>query len=389
MSSSPSVILPRADGSLAVHQLTEPTAFPLPQAPLSSRVFFAAAHVVSDPWAEPDGSGRALLDWEATLNFRHHLWSYGLGVADAMDTAQRGGGLDWLAACELIRRTGAEAKAVGGALACGAGTDQLPPGVASLERIVDAYLEQCAVVDEAGAQVILMASRVLAASARGAEDYLTVYDAVLAQTNRPVILHWLGEMFDPQLSGYWGAQDPITAMDVVSELIARHATRVDGIKVSLLDVSHELELRRRLPRGVRLYTGDDFNYPELIRGEGDKASDALLGVFDAIAPAASAALQALDAGHVERFDEILAPTVPLARHIFSAPTYHYKTGIVLIAYLSGHQAHFRMVGGQESARSLIHLAQTFVHADRAGLLPDPELASARFGRLLAVAGVGL
>ena len=379
--------LPRSDGTFEHYSLGEPENFTRPSSPLTSRVFLAAAHVVCDPLAEPDGSGSARLDWDATLAFRRHLWSWGLGVAEAMDTAQRGMGLDWPTTAELIRRTGIEARAANGRLACGAGTDQLAPGPATRDAIVAAYLEQCAVVEEAGAQVILMASRALAASAAGPEDYLHVYETVLRQVSGPVILHWLGEAFDPQLAGYWGSTRVEVAMDAVVSLISANATRIDGIKISLLDAAHEVELRRRLPEGVRLYTGDDFNYPSLILGDGERASDALLGIFDPIAPAAAAALQALDSGDATQFEATLAPTLPLARHLFAAPTYHYKTGIVFLAYLNGHQDHFRMVGGLESARSVLHLAETFRLADRAGLLADPESAAERIRRYLALAGV--
>jgi hypothetical protein len=382
-----SLLLPRSDGSLASYALGEPGVFPLPRRALESRRFYAAVHVAADPLAEPDGSGRARLDWESTLAVRRRVWSYGLGVAEAMDTAQRGMGLDWAAARDLIRRSVAEANACGGAIACGAGTDQLPPGVALLPQITQAYLEQCAFVEGEGAPVILMASRALAASARSADDYRAVYGAVLGQLARPAILHWLGDMFDPQLAGYWGSRDAGAALDVVSGLIREHAAHIDGIKVSLLDAEHERELRRRLPEGVRLYTGDDFNYPGLISGDGERASDALLGIFDAIAPAASCALQALDAGDAERCHDLLSSTVPLARHVFSAPTPSYKTGLVFLAWLNGHQPHFRMVGGLESARSLTHLAETLQLADRVGLLSDPELACERMSRLLALAGV--
>jgi Protein of unknown function (DUF993) len=381
--------LPRLDGTLAPHTVGEPRAFPRPSAPLESRVFLAAAHVVADPLAEPDGTGRARLDWEATLAFREHLWSWGLGVAEAMDTAQRGMGLDWETSRELIALSAAAARISNGRLACGAGTDQLAPGSHPLEAIADAYLEQCAYVEGHGAQVIVMASRSLAASASGADDYRTVYDVVLSRLARPAILHWLGEMFDPALRGYWGSNDLDEATDAVVDLITSHAAKVDGIKVSLLDADRERDLRERLPVGCRLYTGDDFNYPELILGDGDdgRASDALLGIFDAIAPAASAALQALDAGDVEAYEDWFAPTIALARHVFSAPTPAYKTGIVFLAWLNLHQTHFRMVGGLESARSLAHLGETFVLADRAGLLTDPERAADRMRRLLLVAGV--
>jgi Protein of unknown function (DUF993) len=379
------LLLPREDGSPERYAVGEPARFERPREQLRSRTFFAAAHVVADPLAPGDSVGAAL-DWDATLAYRRHLWSWGLGVAEAMDTAQRGMGLGWDEARELIRRSAAEARAEGGGrIAAGAGTDQLPPGrPASLERIRDAYLEQCAYVEEQGCQVILMASRALAAKARGPDAYRTVLDAVLEQVARPVILHWLGEAFDPALAGYWGWNNLDGAMDEVIGLIADHAAKVDGIKLSLLDEERELRLRGALPDGVRLYTGDDFNYPALIAG----GSDALLGVFDAIAPAASAALQALDAGEPDRYERTLAPTLPLARKLFASPTYHYKTGVVFLAWLNGHQEHFRMVGGLESARSVLHLCELFRLADRAGLLADPPLAAERMRRLLAVAGAG-
>jgi hypothetical protein len=378
------VQLPREDGSLERWTMGEPAGFERPRGPLRSRAFLAAAHVVADPLAPGDSVGAAL-DWEATIAYRRHLWSWGLGVAEAMDTAQRGMGLGWDEARELIRRSAAEARASGGRLAAGAGTDQLRPGGGvSLERIRDAYLEQCAFVEQEGCQVILMASRALAAAARGPDAYRSVLDPVLEQVAGPVIVHWLGEAFDPALVGYWGWNNLDGAMEEVAGLIAEHASKIDGIKLSLLDEARELRLREMLPDGVRLYTGDDLNYPSLIAG----GSDALLGVFDAIAPAASAALQALDAGDPDRFDSVLAPTLPLARKLFAPPTYHYKTGIVFLAWLNGRQAHFRMVGGLESARSLIHLCELFRLGDRAGLFADPPLAAERMRRLLAVAGTG-
>ena len=381
--------LVRPDGTLETYAPGEPAAFERPAGPLRSRVFYAAAHVVCDPLAPGDPTGPARLDWEATLAYRRHLWSWGLGVAEAMDTAQRGMGLGWDAARELIRRSIAEARASGGEIACGAGTDQLPAGrPASLDAIREAYLEQLGFIEGEGGRAVMMASRALAAAAGSADDYRSVYDAVLGEARRPVILHWLGEQFDPALSGYWGARDLDEASTTVLELIAENAERIDGIKTSLLDAARERALRRALPAGVRLYTGDDLNYPELIRGDGDGASDALLGVFDAIAPAASAALQALDAGNDAGFDERLAPTLPLARRLFEPPTPSYKTGIVFLAYLGGHQRHFRMVGGFESARSVVHLSELFRLADRAGLLRDPDLAVERMRRVLGLAGVG-
>jgi hypothetical protein len=340
-----------------------------PTAPFTSRVAYAAAHVV------PAGE---TLDWEHTLAFRHELWSWGFGVAEAMDTAQRGMGLDWATTQELIRRTGAEAAAVDGLLACGAGTDQLDPGSSySLDQIADAYREQVLVVREANARVVLMASRALAATARSAADYAFVYDKVLAELDQPAILHWLGPMFDPELAGYWGSVEVSAATDTFLEVIGAHADVVDGVKVSLLDAAHEVGLRRRLPAGVRLYTGDDFNYPELIVGDGVHHSDALLGIFAAIYPSTSTALQALDAGHDEEARAILESTVELSRHVFSAPTWFYKTGIAFLAWLNGHQPLFTMLGGLETGRSREHLLRTASLAGEAGLLLDPDLAAAR------------
>ncbi|GAA1951759.1 dihydrodipicolinate synthase family protein [Catenulispora subtropica] len=349
----------------------------------TSRVVYAAAHVVADPNAD-NGAGRpAVLDWDATLRFREHLWSLGFGIADAMDTAQRGMGLDWPATQELIRRSGAAARAVGTApvpslLACGAGTDQLAAGAHTLPEISAAYEEQLGVVEDAGARVILMASRALAASATSADDYLAVYGPLLAQASNPVILHWLGDMFDPALTGYWGSQDIPTAMATVLELIHADPEKVDGIKVSLLNADHEIALRRRLPAGVRLYTGDDFNYPELIKGDEAGHSDALLGIFDGIARPASQALRALDDGDLETYDRLMTPTIALSRHIFERPTFHYKTGLVFLAYLNGHQDHFRMVGGLETARDAAHLTELYRLARIAGVVDDPDLADKRF-----------
>lgn len=369
------------------YRLHEPPDLKVPGTPPTSRVAFAAAHVVADPLGGNAPGAPAAVDWDATLAFRHRLWSLGLGVADAMDTAQRGMGLDWAATRELIIRSGREAQAVGGRLACGVGTDQLTAPAPSLAEITAAYEEQLAVVETAGAQPVLMASRALAACARGPEDYLRVYGTLLTQCSRPVILHWLGEMFDPALAGYWGSPDLDEATGTVLALIKEHSGQIDGIKVSLLDATREIALRQALPAGVRLYTGDDFHYPALIRGDELGHSDALLGVFDPIAGTAAAALHALDAGDVDRYEALLAPTLPLARQLFAAPTFHYKTGVVFLAWLSGHQDHFTMVAGAQSGRSLPHLIELFRLADAAGVLPDPELAADRMRRLLALAGV--
>ncbi|UNX53742.1 dihydrodipicolinate synthase family protein [Georgenia sp. TF02-10] len=414
---APSVLLPGPDGARAPYRLGEPGPWTRPARPLTARVAYAAAHVVPAVGADNTPGRPAELDWDATLAFRHHLWSYGLGVAEAMDTAQRGMGLDWPAAAELIRRSAAEARSVGAAIACGAGTDQLDladlgaaaagaparavengPGTdmrsrrtttpAALARVTDAYREQLATVTGAGAKPILMASRALAAVARDAEDYLTVYSALLAESTEPVILHWLGEAFDPALAGYWGARDPYAAGETVLGLIAAHPGRVDGIKVSLLDAELEVWLRERLPAGVRMYTGDDYNYPDLVVGDDRGHSDALLGVFAAIAPAAATALQELEpGGDRARAHEILAATQDLGRHIFAAPTYYYKAGVAFLAWLNGHQPGFQMVGGLHAGRSVPHLVELFRLADRAGLLLAPDLAARRMSRFLAVAGV--
>ncbi len=304
-----------------------------------------------------------------------------------MDTAQRGGGLTWPAAQELIARALSESRARGGAMACGAGTDHLLPGPdITLEDVERAYAEQVGYVEQHGGRVILMASRALARAAKSGDDYRRVYGNILRQARQPVILHWLGDMFDPALAGYWGTRDLDAAMDVCLDVIAAHSDKVDGIKISLLDAQKEIDMRRRLPAGVRMYTGDDFNYAQLIRGDAESHSDALLGIFDGIAPAASAALQALDACDLDRYHAILEPTVPLSRHIFRAPTFAYKTGIVFLAYLNGHQDHFRMLGGAESARSVPHLAELIRLADAAGLLSDPERAASRARGVFAVAG---
>ncbi|GAA5054465.1 dihydrodipicolinate synthase family protein [Streptomyces similanensis] len=377
--------LPDASGGLRTYEPRTAPFTAAPGGPLASRTVFSAAHVVADPFADTAPGAPAAVDWDATLAFRRHLWSHGLGVAEAMDTAQRGMGLDWTGAAELIRRSAAEARAVGGRIACGAGTDQLAGG--SLADVRGAYEEQLAVVEEAGAQVILMASRSLAAGARGPEDYLDVYGHLLRQAAEPVILHWLGPMFDPALEGYWGSSDLDAATDTFLDVIAAHPGKVEGVKISLLDARREVELRRRLPQGVRCYTGDDFHYPELIAGDEHGFSHALLGVFDPLGPLAAEAVCALDTGDTSGFRALLDPTVPLARHLFQAPTRFYKTGVVFLAWLAGHQSHFTMVGGLQSARSLPHLARAYELADTLGLFPDPKLAEERMRTLLSLYGV--
>ena len=379
-----SITLPTETGALESYQLREPVDFAVHQP--RSRSVYAAAHVVANPLAENCLGAPAVIDWEATLHYRQYLWSLGFGVAEAMDTAQRGMGLDWAATKELIRRVAIDARSNGSPIVCGAGTDQLPANQPhSLTTIIDAYLEQCAWIEQYGASIVIMASRALAASAQSLEDYYQVYETVLTQTRDRVILHWLGPMFDPALTGYWGSQDLDLATANFLFLLRKLQNKVGGIKVSLLDKNREIALRRELPNTVKLFTGDDFNYPELILGDDQGYSHALLGIFDAIAPAASAALGALDEGNKTNFLALLNPTVPLSRHIFQTPTYYYKTGLVFLAYLNGHQSHFRMIGGLESARSVLHLSKLFKLADQAGLLADG--APERMRVFLSVAGV--
>jgi Protein of unknown function (DUF993) len=382
------VKLVRHDGSTYNYTPAHEPLVPQQRAGFATRVAFAAAHVVVDPLRTLEPLTHPIMDWEATLAYREYLWSLGFGVAEAMDTAQRGMGLDWPLALELIRRSTTAAKARGALVASGAGTDHLPPGKTfTLRDVTNAYLEQCEAIEGVGGRIILMASRTLAAVARHADDYASVYASVLAQVRQPVILHWLGPMFDPALEGYWGGTSISEAMENCLGIVHAHKGKIDGIKISLLDAELEVAMRRQLPDGVRMYTGDDFNYDRLILGDGQGHSDALLGIFDAIAPAASMALAALDAGDVLRYQQLLAPTVPLSRHIFASPTQHYKTGVVFLAFLNGFQSHFRMVRGSENARSTAHLCELFVLADQAGVLRDPEVAIQRMRNFLLLAGV--
>ena len=383
------LLLPTGDGRLVPYELGRTQAITPAGPPSFNRIALAAAHVVADPLADVDPWLGAAVDWDATIAYRRHLWGLGFGVAEAMDTAQRGMGLDWPTALDLIRRSLEAARGVPGATVyAGAGTDHLPGGVpATLDEVIRAYEEQIAAVEGLGGHIILMASRALAASARSPDDYARVYDRILGQVRQPVIIHWLGEMFDPALQGYWGHGDHMAAMEVCLDVIAANAAKVEGVKISLLDKDKEMAMRRRLPPGVRMFTGDDFNYAELIAGDEQGYSDALLGILDPIASAASAALTALARGDRAGFDAILAPTVPLSRHIFRAPTRFYKTGVVFMAYLNGHQSHFTMIGGQQSARSLVHLAELFRLADAAGLLADPDRATERMRRVLRVHGI--
>lgn len=383
----PKIDLPNPHGRLETYRLTGAAPYEPPRESLKCRQAFAAAHVVADPLTS-SASTEVALDWDATLAYRRHLWDHGLGVAEAMDTAQRGMGLDWPSTRELIALSCAEAKAEGGKVVCGANTDQLTPGrTHSMETIASAYLEQCEHIQACGGDVVMMASRDLAANATGYGDYASVYRNVLSELDGGVILHWLGGMFDPSLRGYWGSSDLDEATESFLDLVADNAEKIVGVKVSLLDDKREVALRRALPPGVRLFTGDDFHYPELILGDGTTHSDALLGIFDAIAPAAAAALAALDEGDEAEFSSILGPTVPLSRHVFRSPTAYYKVGVVFMAYLNGHQDHFRMVGGLESGRSLLHLVEVFKLADKARLLREPELSVERMKRVMATCGI--
>lgn len=392
--SSLKIKLPTDSGKLETFVLSEPRSLPEKAKGTFNRIAYSAAHVVADARAANDPWINCALDWDKTIAYRDYLWDLGLGVAEAMDTAQRGMGLDWPTSLELITRAVKAGKAWEARngrpalIASGCGTDHLDTAhVRSVDEVIRAYEEQMAAIEAAVGRLIVMASRALAHVAKSPADYERVYDRVLSQAKEPVVIHWLGEMFDPALAGYWGSADHMQAMATAIAVVNAHAGKVDGVKVSLLDKEKEIVMRRQLSQGVRMYTGDDFNYAELIAGDTQGYSDALLGIFDAIAPAASAALAALAAGDRALFDEILEPTVPLSRHIFRAPTRFYKTGVVFMAYLNGLQDHFVMVGGQQSARSLPHLAELFRLADRAGLLRDPELARKRMSHVLAVHGI--
>jgi hypothetical protein len=384
-----SINLLSLDGAVAPYTIKGVRTWDRLPRPVFSRVAYSAAHVVADARSLRDPWIASAIDWDATLRYRKHLFTLGLGVAEAMDTAQRGMGLDWPTSLELIKRTVAVAKDHPGALvASGAGTDQLPPGGdVSLADVIGAYEEQVEAIEAVGGRLIMMASRALTSAARSPDDYAKVYGTILRQAREPVILHWLGDMFDPALSGYWGTSGVDDAMDVCLRVIHENVEKVDGIKISLLDKQREIAMRRRLPPSVKMYTGDDFNYPELIQGDTQGYSHALLGIFDAIAPAASFALSALASGDRTRFQEVLEPTIPLSRHIFAAPTRFYKSGIVFLAWLNGHQDHFVMVGGQQSARSAVHYSELFRLADAAASFDDPELAVSRMRQFMAVQGV--
>ena len=394
------LVLPTLSGGLQTYQMrgSPPDSLVMGH-PVFNHIAYSAAHVVADPRAAIDPWLQCAVDWDATLAYRCYLWSLGLGVAEAMDTAQRGMGLDWPTSLELIRRSLDAARDHPGALiASGCGTDHLNlDDVKSVDDVIRGYEFQMEAIEKLGGKLIVMASRALARVARSPADYERVYDRILSQARQPVILHWLGDMFDPALKGYWGNNDVDVAMQTALDVINAHPDKVDGIKISLLDKDKEITMRRRLPAnamgGVRMYTGDDFNYAELIAGDGfgqhptHGKSDALLGIFDAIAPVASAALAELAKGNEAQFHALLAPTVALSRHIFQAPTRFYKTGVVFMAWLNGHQSHFTMVGGQQSTRSLVHLAELFRLADAANCLQQPELAAQRMKTFCAVHGV--
>jgi len=383
------VKLPQPDGTFHDYRLTgTPTARPQ-SPPVFNRSAYAAAHVVNRPFGDTDPWNRASIDWDGTLAYRRHLYALGFKVAEAMDTAQRGMGLDWPQTQTLIARSLEQARRIDGAeLACGAGTDHLAPiDARDLDDVVRAYEEQMSFVEKHGGRLILMASRALARIAKGPEDYVYVYGRLLDQAKDKVILHWLGEMFDPQLAGYWGSNRFETALETVLGIIKANMGKVEGIKISLLDNAKEFALRERLPRGVPCYTGDDFNYAELIEGDGKHYSHALLGIFDAIAPVASLALAALAQGDTTRFRKLLEPTVALSRCVFEAPTQYYKAGIVFLAWLNGHQDHFTMLGGMQSARGVTHYVEIFRLSDQARLLDDPELAVARMRAFLACCGI--
>ena len=392
------ISLPTTEGTLENYRLREPNIFEKHTGrrlqTSFSRIAYAAAHVVADPRKEVDPWLQTAVDWDATIKYRRYLWSLGLGVAEAMDTAQRGMGLDWPTSLELIQRSIDAARdfsathQINTLLASGAGTDHLKASPAvTLEDVTAAYELQCEAIERAGGKIVLMASRALVRAATTTEDYVRVYDRILAQVEQPVIIHWLGGMFDPELIGYWGSDDDWKAMEICLSIIHHNEKKIDGIKISLLDEKKEISMRERLPATVRMYTGDDFNFPDLIAGDEQGHSDALLGIFDPIAPVASAALKAMAQEDYKTYFELLNPTVPLSRYMFKAPTRFYKTGVVFLAYLNGHQNHFLMVGGQEGARSTLHLAELFRLADQAGLLRDPEFAAKQMAAVMAVHGV--
>ena len=374
-------------GTASTVELNSAPSFSKPTSPLASRTVYAAAHVVPRTTANNVPGAPADLDWDATLAFRHHLWSWGLGVADAMDTAQRNMGLDAAATRELITRSAAEARSVNGGLVVGVNTDHVEDPVISLDAVIDAYKEQLHLTEDAGASVVLMASRHLARAATTAADYERVYSEVLASAGAPVILHWLGSAFDPELGTYFGSEDTPTASSTLLRIIANAPDRVAGVKMSLLNAESERAVRAKLEAPVRMFTGDDFNYVSLMGGDASGYSDALLGAFAALGPHASAAVQALDADDPDAYARILGPTEALSRQIFAAPTFYYKTGVAFLSWLNGHQSGFGMVGGLHAARSLPHLSEIVRLANECGALEHPELARDRWHGLLRTSGV--
>ncbi|MBO9127555.1 MULTISPECIES: dihydrodipicolinate synthase family protein [unclassified Rhizobium] len=381
--------LPDADGAVREYRLVGTPIERPSKPPVFNRIAYAAAHVVSDPRRDSDPWGKPAIDWDTTIAFRRHLWSLGFKIAEAMDTSQRGMGLDWAGAQELIRRSLEEARHVEGAdLACGAGTDHLAAADArSLDDVIKAYETQIEFVEKHGGRVIMMASRALARVAKSPDDYIKVYSRILSQAKDKVVLHWLGDMFDPNLAGYWGSADFEPALACALDIIRENRSKVEGIKISLLDNAKEVQLRDRLPEGVMCFTGDDFNYAELIEGDGKRYSHALLGIFDAVAPSASKALALLAAGDTSTFRSVIEPTVPLSRKIFEAPTQYYKAGVVFLAWLNGHQSHFSLPAGMQSARGINHYADIFRLADKANVLDKPELATERMKNFVGVFGV--
>ncbi|MCI2415829.1 dihydrodipicolinate synthase family protein [Saccharopolyspora sp. K220] len=382
------LLLPTVDGGTARHVMHEPVDYPRHPAPFTSRTVLAAAHVVADVRGDYTPGVAPPVDWEATIAFRRHLFSYGIGIAEGMDTSERGpGGLDWPQAQELIRLGVAAAREAGAAVVAGAGTEQLTSPRPELAEIVDAYIEQLEFVQAQGSAAVLRASHALVSAARSEDDYLSVYREVLAKADRPAIVHWLGPVFDPTLTGYWGHSDPVEAMDVVVRMARENAEHLDGIKFSLLDDELEKEFRRRLPSSVKVFTGDDYGYTDLLLGDGVHHSHGLLGVLDPIAPIAAAGFAALDAGDEQGFAAAMNRSIPMAVKMFEAPADRYKVGCVFVAWLSGHQDHFRMVTGREGMRSLQHLSDLFVRTDELGLFPDPDLAAHRMRLLLTAGGI--
>ncbi len=381
------LILPNKDNKSEKYQLSGKSVS-MPDKISFNRIAYSAAHVVADPFFEGDICSQSAIDWDKTLKYRRYLAQCGLGIAEAMDTAQRGMGLNWLEALELMKQTKkALSDQPNAFMAAGCGTDHITASdIRRLDDVYKAYSEQMQAIEKLDIRLILMASRALCQVAQSSDDYIKIYGKLLSQAQQPVILHWLGDMFDPALKGYWGEKNIDEAMDICLQIINENAEKVDGIKISLLDKRYEIDMRNRLPKGVKMYTGDDFNYPELIAGDDYGFSHALLGIFDAIAPISAHSLNALAKGDKQRYFEIFEPTISLSRHLFQAPTQYYKTGIVFLAYLNGFQDHFIMLGGYQSARPLCYFTELFKYADQAGLLRNPEVALLRMKNFLNLYG---